>query len=81
MPWLGQQGSQQHGCVRRCLPEAQARRLFQQLIVAVDFLHHLGIANRDIKVRRNVGFWLPLLQEEKQQGKQPCQPYLEVDSG
>ena len=46
-----QQRSQQHDCVRRCLPEAQARRLFQQLIVAVDFLHHLGIANRDIKVR------------------------------
>jgi serine/threonine protein kinase len=36
--------------MRRCLPEAQARRLFQQLVVAVDFLHHLGIANRDIKV-------------------------------
>lgn len=34
----------------RCLPEPQARRLFQQLMVAVDFLHHLGIANRDIKV-------------------------------
>ncbi len=34
----------------RCLPEAHARRLFQQLMVAVDFLHHLGIANRDIKV-------------------------------
>jgi serine/threonine protein kinase len=49
-----QHDCQQSGCVRRCLPEAQARRLFQQLIVAVDFLHHLGIANRDIKVCRRL---------------------------
>ncbi len=33
------------------LPEDRARRLFQQLIVALDFCHRLGIANRDIKVR------------------------------
>ena len=32
------------------LPEAQARWLFQQLIVAVEYCHRLGIANRDIKV-------------------------------
>ncbi len=37
-------------CGRRCIPEGQARRLFQQLMVAVDFLHGLGIANRDIKL-------------------------------
>ena len=33
------------------LPEERARRIFQQLIVAIDFCHRLGIANRDIKVR------------------------------
>jgi serine/threonine protein kinase len=32
------------------LPEERARRLFHQLIVAIDFCHRLGIANRDIKV-------------------------------
>ena len=34
----------------RGIPEAQARVLFQQLMVAVDYCHSLGIANRDIKV-------------------------------
>ena len=33
------------------LPEAVVRRLFQQLVVAIDYCHRLGIANRDIKVR------------------------------
>jgi serine/threonine-protein kinase SRK2 len=33
------------------ISEAEARRLFQQLIVAVDYCHRMGIANRDIKVR------------------------------
>ena len=33
------------------LPEDVVRRLFQQLLVAVDYCHRLGIANRDIKVR------------------------------
>ena len=32
------------------LPENQARWLFQQLMVAVDYCHRLGIVNRDIKV-------------------------------
>ncbi len=32
------------------VPEADARLLFQQLMVAVDYIHRLGIANRDIKV-------------------------------
>ena len=31
------------------LPESQARWLFQQLMVAVDYCHRLGIVNRDIK--------------------------------
>ena len=34
----------------RCLPEELCRRLFQQLLTAVDFCHRLGIANRDIKL-------------------------------
>ena len=33
------------------LPESQARWLFQQLMVAVDYCHRLGIVNRDIKAR------------------------------
>jgi hypothetical protein len=37
------------------IAEADARWLFQQLIIAVDYCHRLGIANRDIKV--------PLLQQ------------------
>jgi serine/threonine protein kinase len=32
------------------MSEPDARCLFQQLIVAVDYCHKLGIANRDIKV-------------------------------
>ena len=32
------------------MDEALCRRLFQQLMVAVDYCHRLGIANRDIKV-------------------------------
>ena len=32
------------------LPEHIARQLFQQLIIAVDYCHRLGIVNRDIKV-------------------------------
>jgi len=31
--------------------ESDARWLFQQLLIAVDYCHRLGIANRDIKVR------------------------------
>ena len=34
------------------LPEDTARWLFPQLIVAVDYCHRLGIANRDIKVHK-----------------------------
>ena len=43
------------GLLRRCLPEELCRRLFQQLIMAVDYCHRLGIANRDIKVRAAQG--------------------------
>ena len=38
----------------RGLSEAEARRLLQQLLVALQHVHDKGIANRDIKVR--VGF-------------------------
>ena len=33
------------------VPETDARWFFQQFIIAVDYCHRLGIANRDIKVR------------------------------
>ena len=33
----------------RALPEEQARTLFQQLMLAVDFCHARGISNRDLK--------------------------------
>lgn len=32
------------------VPEAMARHLFQEMMVAVDYCHRLGIVNRDIKV-------------------------------
>lgn len=38
---------EQHGGV---LPIHVARRLFQQLVLALDFCHRLGKANRDIKL-------------------------------
>ncbi|KAK9792998.1 hypothetical protein WJX73_004517 [Symbiochloris irregularis] len=34
----------------RGLPEAQAQRLFQQMVMAVDFCHRKGIVNRDLKL-------------------------------
>jgi len=34
-----------------CIPEKDARWLFQQLILAVDYCHKKGIANRDIKLQ------------------------------
>jgi serine/threonine-protein kinase SRK2 len=35
--------------------ESDARWLFQQLLIAVDYCHRLGIANRDIKVCPDTG--------------------------
>lgn len=32
------------------LPESQARRLFQQIAIAIDYCHRLGIAHQDIKL-------------------------------
>jgi serine/threonine protein kinase len=32
------------------VPEKEARRIFQQMIVAIHYCHRLGIANRDVKV-------------------------------
>ena len=55
--------------LQRGLPENDARWLFQQIALAVDFCHRLGIALRDIKVRplqecwvQPVGFCTLLLQ-------------------
>ena len=36
------------------IPEAHARWFFQQLIIAVDYCHRLGIANRDIKLENTL---------------------------
>ena len=33
------------------LAEEEARYIFQQVLVAMDYCHRLGIANRDIKVQ------------------------------
>jgi len=41
------------------VPEAGARWLFQQILVAVDFCHRLGIALRDIKVRAVAEYMAP----------------------
>ncbi len=34
----------------RGLPEVEARRLLQQLLVALQYSHARGVANRDVKV-------------------------------
>ncbi len=36
------------------LTEPKARWIFQQLIVAVDYLHRQGVANRDIKLENTL---------------------------
>ncbi|KAL3132788.1 hypothetical protein ABBQ38_006715 [Trebouxia sp. C0009 RCD-2024] len=43
--------SMSHECA---LQESAARWLFQQLIVAVDYCHQMGIANRDIKLENTL---------------------------
>lgn len=40
----------EHCTAQGGLPEPEARWLFQQLVVATDFCHRLGIVNRDIKL-------------------------------
>lgn len=37
---------------KRGMSEDEARYYFQQVVMAIDFCHCLGIALRDIKVRR-----------------------------
>lgn len=37
-------------CITGTLPEDVARFVFQQLVVAVDFIHKKGKVNRDIKL-------------------------------
>ena len=32
------------------IAEGDARRLFQEMVIAVDYCHRLGIVNRDIKL-------------------------------
>ena len=50
----------QSGCADMAFTEPEARHLFQQLIIAVDFCHRKGISNRDLKVRSfNSLGWLP----------------------
>lgn len=36
------------------LTEQTARWIFQQLIIAVDYLHRKGVANRDIKLENTL---------------------------
>ncbi len=52
------------------MSEDDARWIFQQLIIAVDYCHRLGIANRDIKVYRG---WLVDL-SAAQTGTRLCLP-------
>ena len=39
------------GCTPPIVPETAARRLFRQLLLAVDYGHRLGLTNGDIKAR------------------------------
>jgi serine/threonine-protein kinase SRK2 len=39
---------------QRGLPEADARWYFQQLIIAMDYCHRMGVANRDIKLENTL---------------------------
>jgi serine/threonine-protein kinase SRK2 len=38
------------GAQGQALPEDVARLFFQQIMVAVDYSHRMGVANRDIKL-------------------------------
>lgn len=48
---------------RKGVEEAMGRWLFQQLVIGLDYIHHMGVANRDIKLENTLvddGEW-PLL--------------------
>ena len=57
------------------ISESDARRMFQQLLVAVDYCHGMGIANRDIKVQhthsRTAGWF-------RSTSSAPLRPALEI---
>ena len=59
-------------CITGTLPEDVARFVFQQLVVAVDFIHKKGKVNRDIKLA-NVRLHAVLVQVLKQQQQEQQQ--------
>jgi len=64
------------------LPESQARWLFQQLMVAVDYCHRLGIVNRDIKVLAgqciSLDHWCCAVIAPSRFGTSPAEPSLTI---
>ncbi len=64
------------------MAEADARKLFQQLLVALEACHARGVANRDIKVRRRLAFqehahtFLSCWERTIQAPRLGIQPYL-----
>lgn len=44
----------QHVLTRRGLLESDARWFFQQLVIALDYCHKMGVANRDIKLENTL---------------------------
>ena len=39
-----------HHIDRGCLSEYEARRMFRQMVSAVDHLHQMGVVHRDLKL-------------------------------